>query len=131
MKYKVAWSSPRQGIQSTTVDAINVFAAQEQVESMYAHIDGFRLISTSPVFDKKEQPEQQQSYSSTPSNSSSSGGDGDDFSTMIGSAAIFAGVIIALFGLFTLPTGIIAMVLGGLVGWLGMKLAFWLSDKGW
>ncbi len=128
MKYKVAWSSPRQGIQSTTVDAINVFAAQEQVESMYAHIDGFRLISTSPVFEKKERSEPEQSY--TPE-SSSSGGDGDDFSTMIGSAAIFAGVIIALFGLFTLPTGIIAMVLGGLVGWLGMKLAFWLSDKGW
>jgi hypothetical protein len=131
MKYKVAWSSPRQGIQSTTVDALNTFAAQEQVESMYAHIEGFRFISVSPVFEKKEQPEQQQSYSSVSSNSSSSGGDGDDFSTIIGGAAIFAGVIVALFGLFTLPAGIIAMVLGGLIGWLGMKLAFWLSDRGW
>jgi len=128
MKYKVAWSSPRQGIQSTTVDAINTFAAQEQVESIYAHIDGFRFISVTPVFDKKE-PE---TYDDEPSyTESSSGGDDDDLSTIIGGGALALGGFIALFGLFTLPTGIIAMVVGGAVGWLGWKVACFLSDRGW
>jgi len=130
MKYKVAWSSPRQGIQSTTVDALNTFAAQEQVESLYAHIEGFRLISTSPVFEKQERSEPEQSYSSESSYNDSSGGD-EDFSTMIGTAAFVVGGSIILFGLITLPTGIGAMIIGGAIGWLGWKLACWLSDKGW
>jgi hypothetical protein len=132
MKYKVDWSSPRQGIRSTVVDALGPMQAQEQVESMYAHIEGFRFISTSPVFEKKEQPEQQQSYSSGSSNSDvSSGGDVDDFSTMIGAGSFFIAAIAILFGLFTLPTGIGAMLVGGAIGWFGWKLACWLSDKGW
>jgi hypothetical protein len=130
MKYKVSWNSPRQGIQSTTVDALGPMQAQEQVESMYAHIDGFRLISTSPVFEKKEQPEQQQFYSSESSNNDSSGGV-DSFSTLIGAASFFIAAIAILFGLFTLPTGIGAMLVGGAIGWLGWKLACFLSDRGW
>ena len=130
MKYKVAWNSPRQGIQSTTVDALNTFAAQEQVESMYAHIEGFRLISTSTVFEKKESPQPQQSYRSESSYTSSSSGN-DDFSTMIGAGAFALGGFIILFGLFTLPSGIGAMLVGGVIGWLGWKLAGWLSDRGW
>jgi hypothetical protein len=130
MKFKVAWSSPRQGIQSTTVDALGPMQAQEQVESMYAHIDGFRFISTSPVFEKKEEPEQQQSYSSESSNNDSSGGV-DSFSTLIGAGSFFIAAIAILFGLFTLPTGIGAMLVGGGIGWLGWKLACFLSDRGW
>jgi hypothetical protein len=62
MKYKIDWSSPRQGIQSTTVDAINTFAVREQVESMYAHIDGFSFISVSPIFEKKKYSRPEESY---------------------------------------------------------------------
>jgi hypothetical protein len=131
MKYKVDWSSPRQGIQSTTVDAINLTAAREQVESMYAHIEGFNAFCVSPVFEKKEYSEPQQSHSSSSSSESSGGGSDDDFSTMIGGGALAAGFFIVLFGLFTLPTGIIAMVIGGAVGWIGWKVACWLSDRGW
>lgn len=131
MKYKVDWNSPRQGIRSTTVDALGPTQAKEQVESMYAHIEGFNAFCVSPVFEKKEYSEPEQSYSSSSSSESSVGGDGDDFSTMIGSAALAAGGFIALFGLFTLPTGIIAMVIGGAVGWVGWKVACWLSDRGW
>lgn len=127
MKYKVAWSSPRQGIQSTEVDAINMGAAREQVESMYAHIEGFRVTYVAPVFEKEEYSEPEESYSYE----SSGGGESDDFSVMIGGAALAAGFFIALFGLFTLPTGIIAMIIGGAVGWVGWKVACWLSDRGW
>lgn len=127
MKYKVAWSSPRQGVMSTTVDAINIGTAQEQVKSMYSDIDGFGVISTSPVFDDGEE----ESYDDQHSSDESSRGDGDSFSTMVGSASIFVGAIVALFGLFILPAGIIAMIIGGSIGWLGMKLGFWLSDRGW
>lgn len=126
MKYKVAWSSPTQGIKSTTVDAINISAAQEQVESMYANIDGFSLISTSPVFDREEYSEPSDSGQSY----SESGG-GDSLSTVIGGGAIFIGAVIVFAGFFFLPAGILAMIVGGLVGWLGMKLGFWLSDRGW
>lgn len=129
MKYKVDWSSPRQGIRSTTVDALGPMQAEEQVNSMYAHVEGFKTFCVSPVFDKEEYSEPEQSYSS--SSESSSGGSGDDFSTMIGGGALAAGFFIALFGLFTLPTGIIAMVIGGAVGWIGWKVACWLSDRGW
>ena len=129
MKYKVDWTSPRQGIQHTTVEALNLTAAKEQVESMYAHIEGFKTFCVSPVFEKQERSEPEQSYSS--SYESSGGGDSDDFSTMIGGAALAAGGFIALFGLFTLPAGIVAMVIGGVVGWIGWKVACWLSDRGW
>jgi hypothetical protein len=129
MKYKVDWNSPSQGLQSTTVEAIGLSQAREQVESMYAHVKDFRVFCVSPVFEKQEYSQPQQSYSS--SSESSGGGSDDDFSTIIGGGAVAAGFFIALFGLFTLPTGIIAMVIGGAVGWIGWKVACWLSDRGW
>lgn len=129
MKYKIVWNSPLQGSQSTIVDAINTFAAREQFNSMYGEIKGLNVVSISPVFEKKEHLEPQQSYNY--SSESSGGGSGDDFSTIIGGGAIALGFFIALFGLFTLPVGIIAMVIGGGVGWIGWKLACWLSDRGW
>jgi hypothetical protein len=129
MKFKIAWSSPIQGIQYTTVDALNTFAAREQFESMYGNIEGLSIISIGPVFDKKEYSEPEESYNVQ---SESSGGESDyDFSAVIGGGSIAAGFFIAIFGLFTLPTGIIAMVVGGAVGWVGWKLACWLSDRGW
>jgi hypothetical protein len=131
MKYKVAWNSPRQGIQSTTVDALNTFAAQEQVESMYAHIDGFRVISISPVFEKNESPQPQQYYRPESSYSGSVSSGSEEFSTMVGGAAFFVAGVAFLWGLFTLPSGIVAMILGGAIGWLGWKLSCWLSDRGW
>jgi hypothetical protein len=131
MKYKVVWNSPRQGIQSTTVDALGPMQAEEQVESMYAHIDGFRINHVAPVFEKKEYSQPEQSYSSESSYSESSSSDDDDFSTMIGAGAFALGGFIILFGLFTLPSGIGAMLLGGAIGWLGWKVACWLSDRGW
>ena len=128
MKYKVNWSSPLQGIQSTTVDALNMGAAREQVESMYAHVDGFRFTSVVPVFEKEEYEETEESYSYE---TSSSSGEPDDPSTMIATLGIMGGIVVTLYGLFTLPTGIIAMVIGGVIGWVGWKLGCWLSDRGW
>lgn len=130
MKYKVDWTSPRQGIQHTTVDALGPMQAQEQVESMYAHIEGFNAFCVSPVFEKKDYSEPQQSYSSE-SSQVVSGGGGDDFSTMIASISLFVAGVVIIFGLLTLPAGIGAMLVGGTIGWLGWKLACWLSDKGW
>lgn len=129
MKYKVDWSSPRQGIRSTTVDALGPMQAEEQVNSMYAHVEGFKSFCVSPVFEKEERSQPEESYSS--SSYESSGESDDDFSTIIGGGALAAGFFIALFGLFTLPTGIVAMVIGGAVGWIGWKVACWLSDRGW
>lgn len=129
MKHKVAWSSPSQGIQSTEVEALNAFAAREQVESMYAHVKGFNVIYTTPVFEKKESQEPEQSYDS--SSSSDDGISFDSVSEFVATAAIMAGGFVALFGLFTLPAGILAMILGGGIGWLGWKAGCWLQDKGW
>ena len=129
MKYKVDWNSPRQGIRSTTVDALGPMQAEEQVESMYAHVDGFRINCVSPVFEKEEYSEPETSYNSD--SSSSSGGETDDPSVMIATVGILGGIAVALYGLFTLPVGIIAMVIGGAIGWIGWKAGCWLSDRGW
>ena len=128
MNYKVSWSSPRQGITSTTVDALGPMQAEEQVESMYAHIEGFRTISVSPVFEKEEYSEPEQSYSSS---HESSGESDDNFSGSIAGIGVLIGLILILIGMFSLPSGILAMLLGGGIGWLSWKLADWLSDKGW
>ena len=129
MKYKVSWNSPRQGIQSTEVDALGPMQAQEQVESMYAGVDGFRINHVTPVFDKKEYSEPSQSRSSQ---SSDDGGIYfDSVSEFVATVGIMGGILVALFGLFTLPAGIIAMVIGGGLGWLGWKLGCWMQDKGW
>lgn len=131
MKYKITWMSPTQGINSTEVEALNMTAAADQVKSMYSQIDGFKVVTVSPVFEKKEYSQPQESYSSNQA-SQSGGSEGfDSFSSAVGSIAFAAGGIIALFGLFTLPVGIVAMVIGGAVGWLGWKLACWLDDRGW
>lgn len=131
MKYKITWMSPTQGINSTEVEALNMTAAADQVKSMYSQIDGFKVVTVSPVFEKKEYSQPQESYSSNQA-SQSGGSEGfDSVSSAVGSVAFAAGGIIALVGLFTLPVGIVAMVIGGAVGWLGWKLACWLDDRGW
>jgi hypothetical protein len=130
MKYKVVWNSPRQGIQSTTVDALGPMQAEEQVESMYAHIDGFRINHVTPVFEKQTT---HVSYGQQPIKVElvESSGSDDDFSASIGGAGLFVAGCLILFGLFTLPSGIGAMLLGGAVGWLSWKVSCWLSDRGW
>ena len=129
MKYKVDWNSPSQGIQSTIVEAIGISQAKEQVESMYAHVKDFRVFSVGYIPKKPDHSETERSHNS--GESYSSGGDIDDFSTMIAGGSVVLGFFIALFGLFTLPVGILAMLVGGAIGWVGWKLADWLSDKGW
>ena len=130
MKYKVDWSSPRQGIQSTTVDAINMTAAREQVESMYAHIEGFKAFCVSPVFEQNRDSDPQQSYySNSPGNNYHIGDGDDDFSATIAAGFIVIGGILILVGLFNLPVGILAMILGGGIGWTGWKLGNWMNDK--
>jgi len=127
MKYQINWNSPLQGAQSTTIDAINTFAAREQFNSLYGNVKGINVISISPVFEREKHEEPEQSYV----RESSSGGDADDPSVMIATVAIFGGAILGLYGLFTLPSGIGALILGGALGWVGWKLGCWLSDRGW
>ena len=127
MKYQINWNSPLQGAQSTTIDAINTFAAREQFDSLYGNVKGINVISISPVFEREKHEEPEQSYI----HESSSGGDVDDPSVMIATVAIFGGAILGLYGLFTLPSGIGALILGGALGWVGWKLGCWLSDRGW
>ena len=131
MKFKIAWSSPRQGIQSTTVDALNSFAAQEQVESIYAHIEGFRFISTTPVFDKQESYETEPSWKSDSSSYVSSDDGDESIGAGIAGVGLLVGGCIILWGMMTLPAGIGAMIIGGGIGWLSWKLGFWVSDRGW
>lgn len=130
MKYKVDWSSPRQGIQSTMVDALNMTAAKEQVDSMYAHIDGFKVFCVSPVFEKEKT---YQSYEQQPIKvqlvESSDVGSDDDISATIAAGFIVVGGILILLGMFSLPVGIFAMILGGGLGWLGWKIGCWMNDK--
>lgn len=131
MKYKVDWTTPTQGNRSTTVDALTLSTAQEQVESMYRNLKGFRVVCVSPVFEKNEYQESETYSESYQSEEHSSSPDDFNLSTIVGTAGICMGAFIALVGLFTLPGGIIALVIGGFIGWSGMKLGFWISDRGW
>ena len=129
MKYKVVWNSPRQGIQSTTVDALGPMQAEEQVESMYAHIDGFRINHVTPVFEKQST---YTSYSQQPIKVQLVESSYDhDFSAGVAGVGLVAGGCLILYGFFTFPSGIGAMILGGAVGWLSWKAAMWLADRDW
>jgi hypothetical protein len=124
MKYNVKWSAAGLSpVNIQEVEALNPDAAKDVVQSMYGSTEDFRIINvsaSSPDVDYS-------SYSS----SSGVGGDADDPSTIIATGGIIGGVILVLFGLFTLPVGIFAMILGGAAGWLSWKLACWVSDRGW
>lgn len=130
MKYKVDWTSPRQGIRSTTVEALGLNQAKEQVESMYGNIEGFKVYCVSPVFEKQESTSSHGDVSINNSHTYSSSSGMGDISGVVGTLSLFAGGVIAIFGLITLPSGIVALVVGGTVGFLGMKLSYLLSDKG-
>ena len=124
MKYNVKWSAAGLSpVNIQEVEALNPDAAKDVVQSMYGSTEDFRIINvsaSSPDVDYS-------SYSS----SSGVGGDADDPSTIIATGGIIGGVILVLFGLFTLPVGIFAMILGGAAGRLRWKLACWVSDRGW
>jgi hypothetical protein len=132
MKFKVDWTSPKQGICSTTVEALNMGAAKEQVESMYAGIKGFKAFCISPVFDNPKHADTQSLQKQCViENSTSHVNEDDCLSTSIGGLAITIGAAKILIGLVTLPTGLVGIVAGVTIGWLGMQLAYWLSDRGW
>ena len=128
MKYEVRWSSPRQGIQSTQVEALGMIQAREQVESMYYHIEGFRISTISPVFEEQTYSEYEESYHESDDNYGSGNA---DISSTIGGIGILIGGLLILLGMFSLPVGILAMIIGGGIGFLSWKIACWLSDRGW
>lgn len=131
MKYKVVWNSPRQGIRSTEVDALGIMQAQEQVESMYADIEGFRINHVAPVFEKRESYEPEPSWQSDSSSYTSSGDGDESIGAGIAGVGLLVGGCIILWGMMTLPAGIGAMIIGGGIGWLSWKLGCWVSDRGW
>lgn len=123
MKYEVKWTANNEVIQSDYVDSLNNFGARSQVESMRGNMPGFRVIG---VYGSRETSEV---------NSHSSSGnqqhDNDELSTVVAGISVAAAGLMAIIGLFMLPVGIIVGVIGGAIGWLGWKLAGWLSDRGW
>ena len=128
MKFEVKWTANNQGIESDYVDSLNNFGARSQVESMRGNMPGFRIIGVHGV---RETYDNNSHSTPTTSNTQDSVFADEELSTMVAATSVTAGGLIAIVGLFMLPVGIIAGVIGGLVGWLGWKLATWLQDRGW
>lgn len=131
MKFKACWSSPVQGIQYTEIDAINAVAAKQQMESLYGNIPGFSIAYVSCVMDEKKYPENSQFTHNTISNVDEDFDDDTPLSVFVGTGFVLVGIIIAFLGLFNLPQGLIALIIGGGLGFLGMKITFWMNDRGW
>jgi len=128
MKFEVKWTANNQGIESDYVESLNNFGAEAQVVSMRGNMPGFRVIG---VYGVRESSNDNSHSTPTTSNTQDGIFDDEELSTMVAATSVTAGGLIAIVGLFMLPVGIIAGVIGGLVGWLGWKLATWLQDRGW
>jgi len=124
MKYEVKWTANNQVVESDYVESLNNSGARSQVESMRGNMPGFKVIGVYGVSDSNP------NSTSTNVTHRESGID-DDLSATIAGISVVAGGLVALIGLFMLPVGIIAGVIGGAIGWLGWKLADWLHDRGW
>lgn len=127
MKYEVKWTANNQVVESDYVESLNNFGAEAQVVSMRGSMPGFRVIG---VYGVRESSNDNSHSTSTHSDTQIFDSD-DNLSTMVAATSVAAGGLVAIVGLFMLPVGIIAGVIGGAIGWLGWKLATWLQDRGW
>ena len=129
MKYEVKWTAHNSLIQSDIVESLNGIGAQSQIESMRGSMPGFHIIGTYAY----NEPVDYSSSDSSNSTSSSEGYGYDmDFSANIVTFGLGVAALLFIWGLATITsTGILAMILGGFIGWLAWKVGTWLSDKGW
>ena len=127
MKYEVKWTANNNLIQSDIVESLNGIGAQSQVESMRGSMPGFHIIGTYAY----NEPIDYSSSNSSTSASSSEGYD-MDFSANIVVLGLGVSALLFIWGLVTISsTGILAMILGGFIGWLAWKVGSWLADRGW
>jgi len=127
MKYEVKWTAHNSLIQSDIVESLNGIGAQSQVESMRGSMPGFHIIGTYAY----NEPIDYSSSNSSTSTSSSEGYD-MDFSANIVVFGLGVSALLFIWGLATISsTGILAMILGGFIGWLAWKVGSWLADRGW
>ena len=129
MKFEVKWTANNQVIESDYVNSLNNSGAEAQVVSMRGNMPGFRVIGVYAVNETRDFSSYQTS------NNDNDNVDRSDspyeLSGTIATFGILGGFVLMLFGLFSMPSGIIAFFIGGFVGWLGWKIGTWLADRGW
>lgn len=118
--YEVSWTSPTQGAVRTEVSALNTFAAREQVESMYAHVDGFSVVYVKPV---TEEVSYVRENNYTQPSHYEAGSGFDSWGEFVGTCIMLVAMAIILYGLFTLPNGLLFLILGALLAWVAIKVA--------
>lgn len=123
MKFEVKWTAKDQLIMSDYVESLNDSGARSQVVAMRSDIPGFSVIGTYAIRDENS--------TSETSSSVNSGSSDFDFSSNVTLIGISLGCLVSLYGLLSLPTGIVAFFIGGAIGFASWKLGCWLSDKGW
>lgn len=109
---------------------LNDSGARSQVVAMRSDIPGFSVIGTYAIRDGANAIRDENSTSET-SSSVNSGSSDFDFSSNVTLIGISLGCLVSLYGLLSLPTGIVAFFIGGAIGFASWKLGCWLSDKGW
>jgi len=121
--YEVNWTSPTQGVVRTEVSALNTFAAREQVESMYAHVDGFSVVYVKPVTEEVSYV-RENNYTQPDQSSYYEAGSGfDSWGEFVGTCIMLVAMAIILYGLFTLPNGLLFFILGAFLAWVAIKVA--------
>lgn len=116
--FEVRWIANGQSQNSITVDAFNAISAKDQVQSMYGNLPGFNVRYVDDITGCKKEV-----YSEMyrPSEYSSSGF--NSWGEFIGTCIGFVAVVPLIYGLFTMPSGIIFILIGAFLAWVAIQVA--------
>ena len=124
--FEVKWTANNELINTDVVESLNISGAEAQVRSKRDSIPGFRIIG---VYGIRRESFDSDSY--TPTTRDNTPIAEDSVSAGVAGIGFVIGIGAFIVGCFMMPVGILAWIIGGLIGWCSWKLADWLNDRGW
>ena len=125
--FEVKWTANNELIHTDVVESLNMSGAEAQVRSKRDDIPGFRIIGVYAI--NVRESLDWESYTPTTQNNTPIAE--DSVSAGVAGIGFVIGIGAFIVGCFMMPVGILAWIIGGLIGWSSWKLADWLNDRGW